>query len=167
MAATAFILLPPRKQGYAPQGYWIHWPGLAVSNRELTAEWCSQNWMPNLEDNCEAIAPRNISSYVPMYGCAISAEEPPMLVHWVVDANGHLHEDWSAWLQKDPEAATLSSLFHIGHRRMWPGQKDLDPSPGFHIRPWKGVLGQIFPTEASKGTWFPIANKPRVTLPYT
>ena len=24
----------------------LHWPGLAVSNREFSTDWCKRNWMP-------------------------------------------------------------------------------------------------------------------------
>lgn len=121
--ATAFVLRPPPQKGFPCQTYWLHWPGLAICNREFTAEWCLQNWIPGLADVCQAIVPRNTASYVPMYGCAVSADDPPMLVHCVVDEGGDLHHDWTDWLLRTPG---LHTVFHIGHQRMWPTVAQLD-----------------------------------------
>ena len=125
-ALTGFILRPPRQARSATQQYWIHWPGLAVSNREFTVDWCNQNWQIALKQYCESITPRNTTSYVPMYGCAVTQDEPPMLVHWAVDRNGKIHDDWVEWLMHDADAMLLSDVFYIGHQRTWPDQKNLD-----------------------------------------
>ena len=42
-ALTAFVLRPPPTAAYG-RTYWIHWPALAVSNKEFTPDWCNGNW---------------------------------------------------------------------------------------------------------------------------
>ena len=133
-ALTSFILRTPRHTGCS-QRYWFHWPALAVSNRELTIEWCNQHWGVLLKQECARVVPRNTSSYVPMYGCVVSPEERPMLVHWVVDPQGHLHENFTDWLCNDPNAASLPNVFHIGHNKMWPDQSGLDVARVMRLPP--------------------------------
>ena len=41
-ALTAFVLRPPSLSGN--QVYWFHWPALATSCKEFTADWCSTHW---------------------------------------------------------------------------------------------------------------------------
>ena len=122
---TCFILRTTRSTGCS-QRYWFHWPALAVSNRELTAEWCAHHWASALQSHCARVVPRNTSSYVPMYGCTVTSEEPPMLLHWVADEQGGLHENTSQWFMENPQAANLCRVFHIGHDKLWPTQAALD-----------------------------------------
>ena len=124
-ALVCFVLRGPRSSGCS-QRYWFHWPALAVSNREMTRDWCLRQWARPLEQQCEAIVPRNTSSYVPMYGCIVSIDDQPMLVHWVVDSNAKVHEQYIEWLLHSADAAALSDVFHIGYDRRWPTQRDLD-----------------------------------------
>jgi hypothetical protein len=124
---------------------WLHWPAIALSNRELTETWCNRLWLPSLRPGtassgrsrvqpvcsragggptdrstaCVRIVPRNTASHVPMYGCVGMDDGPPMLVSHLVDAEGRIHEDWLQWLVRHSGPA-LASVLHIGGDIRWP-----------------------------------------------
>lgn len=99
--------------------YWLHWPGIAVSNRDLTAAWCEGIYGDNA---LYTLRPRNSCTHVPMYGCAVEEGEAPFVVRAIVDDQGEWRSDWTAWLRA--QSPNLSSVFHIGHNETWPTRAD-------------------------------------------
>lgn len=89
-----------------------HRPGRGVWHQPT----CSQ---PGRRGSRRRIVPRNTCSHVPMYGCIGPDDGAPMTVAYIVDAAGHVAEDWAAWLVQH-SGPGLSAVLHIGHDRRWP-----------------------------------------------
>ena len=74
-ALTSFILRTPRHTGCS-QRYWFHWPALAVSNRELTIEWCNQHWGGSVETGVCAGGPTEyIQLRANVWVCGVTRRE--------------------------------------------------------------------------------------------
>ena len=115
-ALHCFVLRPP---GSSPAlRFWLHWPGLAVSNLDLTASWCAGVWGDGtLGPSCATIRPRNNTCHVPMYGCCVGRDEEPMLVRWVIAPDNAVHP-MLEYLGRGTDG--LHEVLFIGGGRRWP-----------------------------------------------
>jgi hypothetical protein len=124
-ALSCFALRGGYPDGHVPE-IWLHWPGIAVSKPEFSNSWCAEQ-LAQVRTSLTSrlgewtVHARNNETHVPLYGCTVSEDLPPMLLVACVDEAGVVHRDWRSWLL----ANDCSAAWHVGHRERWPAPAQL------------------------------------------